>query len=235
MSMQISEGLVAVPYRHPISARALKDRYGRERMQKYAKTIDFPHNASMSYLLPKKIFDFLGALITLIILSPLFLGVSIGILLTSRGSVIIRQKRVGIDGRSFVMYKFRTMHRHVDLYGHSPASHTDDRITRFGRFLRKTSMDELPQLANVLLGDMSIVGPRPEMPFLVEKYESWQRIRMLVKPGITGLWQICGRKDRPLLENIEYDLFYIEHQSLWFDIVICLRTVPLLITGKGAY
>jgi lipopolysaccharide/colanic/teichoic acid biosynthesis glycosyltransferase len=108
-------------------------------------------------------------------------------------------------------------------------------VTRIGRFLRRYSFDEFPQLINVLLGQMSMVGPRPEMPFLVEQYEEWQKRRLDVKPGVTGLWQIVGRKNLPLALNLEYDFYYIKNQSLFFDIVILLKTIPAVVFGKGAF
>ena len=111
----------------------------------------------------------------------------------------------------------------------------DPRVTPIGAILRKTSLDELPQLWNVIRGEMSMVGPRPEMPFIVEHYEAWQRQRLTVKPGITGLWQILGRKDLPLHANLEYDFYYIQNQSLLFDLTILLKTIPVVIFGKGAY
>ena len=121
------------------------------------------------------------------------------------------------------------------LYAPAPQGGEDRRITSAGRFLRKYSLDELPQLWNVLKGEMSIVGPRPEMPFLVARHNEWQRKRLSVKPGITGLWQILGRKDLPLFENLEYDFYYINHRSFLFDLVIILKTIPVIVLGRGAY
>ncbi|MBS3902895.1 MAG: sugar transferase, partial [Anaplasmataceae bacterium] len=153
----------------------------------------------------------------------------------SVGSIFIRQERVGKDGKVFFIYKLRTMYSDVDLYAPSPSGEGDSRITRVGSFLRRYSLDELPQLWNVLKGEMSIVGPRPEMPFLVQRYNDWQRKRLLVKPGITGLWQVFGRKDIPLTDNLEYDFYYIAHQSFLLDLVIILKTIPTIILNKGAY
>ena len=120
-------------------------------------------------------------------------------------------------------------------YELAPQKINDRRITRIGRLLRKFSLDELPQLINVLKGEMSLVGPRPEMPFIVKKYEDWQRRRLDVKPGITGLWQIIGRKNLLLHENLQYDFYYIRNQSLISDIAILLKTIPGILFGKGAY
>jgi lipopolysaccharide/colanic/teichoic acid biosynthesis glycosyltransferase len=117
----------------------------------------------------------------------------------------------------------------------APENPHDSRITPAGLFLRKYSMDELPQLLNVLKGDMSMVGPRPEMPFIVDKYEEWQKRRLSVKPGITGLWQIVGRKRLPLYLNLEYDFYYIKNQSLLMDLIILWKTIPVVLFGKGAF
>ena len=133
------------------------------------------------------------------------------------------------------MYKFRTMHDDVDRYAVAPRDSNDDRITPYGRWLRGTSIDELPQLWNVLKGDMSLVGPRPEMPFIAETYDDWQRRRLSVKPGITGLWQILGRKDLPMHENLQYDFYYIRNRSLSLDLSILLRTVGAVLSRRGAF
>lgn len=150
--------------------------------------------------------------------------------------VLFKHQRVGKDGKLFMMYKLRTMDPNVDLYAEAPTQPDDPRISgRLGRFLRRTSLDEMPQLWNVLKGEMSLVGPRPEMPFIVGRYQGWQRRRLVVKPGITGLWQIMGRKDLPLYANLEYDFYYIQNQSLLFDLIILLKTLPVVFFGKGAY
>ncbi|MGQ9733011.1 MAG: sugar transferase, partial [Candidatus Zipacnadales bacterium] len=120
-------------------------------------------------------------------------------------------------------------------YEEAPSTEEDARITSVGRWLRRSSLDELPQLWNVLRGEMSLVGPRPEMPFIVEQYEPWQRRRLDVKPGLTGLWQILGRKDLPLRDNIEYDFYYIRNRSLTLDLVILLKTIGVVLRGRGAY
>jgi exopolysaccharide biosynthesis polyprenyl glycosylphosphotransferase len=155
--------------------------------------------------------------------------------LESPGPAIFAQTRIGKSGKPFVTYKLRTMRSDVDPYQASPERGSDPRITRFGQWLRNTSIDELPQLVNVLRGDMSLVGPRPEMPFLVDQYDEWQRRRLAVLPGITGLWQILGRKELPMSENLQYDFYYIRNRSLLFDFSILLRTVGVVLLRKGAY
>lgn len=153
----------------------------------------------------------------------------------SPGPIFFSQQRVGRDGRVFRIYKYRTMRPNAQPYAVAPTEEDDPRVTRFGRWLRKTSLDELPQLLNVLRGEMSMVGPRPEMPFLVQKYDAWERRRLDVKPGVTGLWQVIGRKNLPLHLNMQYDLYYIKNQSFLLDVEILLRTVPAVLKGKGAF
>jgi len=161
--------------------------------------------------------------------------IAAAIFVTSGAPVIFRQTRIGRGGKPFMIYKFRTMVQSTPIFQQAPTEANDPRITAIGRLLRKTSLDELPQLFNVLRGEMSMVGPRPEMPFIVEGYQEWQQRRLDVKPGITGLWQIIGRKNLPLSLNLEYDFFYIKNQSLMLDVVILLRTIPAVIFGRGAY
>lgn len=202
---------------------------------------DFPvvrlHNKPMS--LPqaamKRALDLaVGAVLLALSAIPMLI-VALAIRLESSGPALFRQQRVGKDGRLFTMYKFRTMVTSADPYAVAPGDAMDPRITRLGRLLRRYSFDEFPQLMNVLLGQMSMVGPRPEMPFIVEQYEPWQRRRLDVKPGLTGLWQVIGRKNLPLARNLEYDFYYIQNQSLFLDILILIRTVPAVILGRGAF
>lgn len=183
----------------------------------------------------KRLCDVIGALGLLILTAPLLIGIAIAIRRQTGESAFFLQRRVGLHGREFTMYKFRTMRSDTAAYAPSPDHPDDARITPVGRWLRRYSLDELPQLLNVLRGQMSIVGPRPEMPFLVKQYEPWQRRRLDALPGMTGLWQILGRKDLPLRDNIEYDFYYIRNQSLLLDLSIFLRTLPIVICGKGAY
>jgi len=158
-------------------------------------------------------------------------------LVSPGGPAVFRHERVGRSGKRFIMYKFRTMHPGVDEYAEAPTVPNDPRVIPIiGNLLRRTSLDELPQIWNVLRGDMSMVGPRPEMPFIVEGYDTdWQRLRLAVKPGITGLWQIIGRKDVPLHGNLEYDYYYVQNQSFMLDLLILLKTIPTVLLGKGAY
>ncbi|MFC1810151.1 sugar transferase [Patescibacteria group bacterium] len=194
-----------------------------------------PRKPNILYRLTKRFIDIFASLIMIVLLSPVWLLIVILIRLDSKGKAHFIHKRVGLEGREFKLYKFRTMKTAVGSYEVAPFKPGDKRITRIGRFLRKTSLDELPQLLNVLKDEMSLVGPRPEMPFIVKKYSKWQRKRLEVKPGLTGLWQILGRKDLPLHENMEYDFYYIQNQSLLLDLVILIKTVWAVITGKGAF
>lgn len=180
----------------------------------------------------KRIIDLLAASCGLLMLAPAFALIAYAIRKDSPGPIFFSQERVGKDGRYFTMYKFRTMFTDAPRYGYTPTQSNDPRITRIGRFLRRTSLDELPQLFNVLIGNMSLVGPRPEMPFIVEnEYDDFLRERLRVKPGITGVWQISADRNRQIHEDIAYDLFYIENQSLLLDLIILVRTV---LFGVGA-
>jgi exopolysaccharide biosynthesis polyprenyl glycosylphosphotransferase len=183
----------------------------------------------------KRSMDLLLSGFLVLLLLPLLVLVYLILLLTTKGSPIFKQRRVGLKGREFTLYKFRTMRPEADEYEVAPLKKGDPRVTMMGKILRKTSLDELPQLFNVLGGSMSLVGPRPEMPFIVENYARWQMHRMDAKPGMTGLWQVMGRKDLPLHENIEYDFYYIRNQSIMLDFVILLRTVLTIFKGRGAY
>jgi lipopolysaccharide/colanic/teichoic acid biosynthesis glycosyltransferase len=176
-------------------------------------------------------FDFLGSFTLMLLGLPIFLLLALIIKLDSKGPVLVRQARVGRDGRPFPMYKFRTMRATASIYEYSPRESCDPRITRVGRFLRKTSFDELPQLLNVLQGSMSLVGPRPEMPFIVEQYTERHRRRLQVKPGLTGLWQLSGDRAFLIHENIEYDLYYIQHRNFFMDLAVLLHTAIFAMRG----
>ena len=171
----------------------------------------------------KRLLDVAGAAACLLLLAPVLCVIAALVKFTSPGPVLFRQNRVGKDGRLFSMYKFRTMYRDAPAYAYSPKRGDDPHITRIGRILRKTSLDELPQVLNVLLGDMSLVGPRPEMPFIVEQYTPLQRQRLSVKPGITGLWQLSADRAFLIHENIEYDLYYLTNNPRFvWDIALQL-------------
>jgi exopolysaccharide biosynthesis polyprenyl glycosylphosphotransferase len=189
----------------------------------------------LGYDFMKRVMDLVIASVGIVITTPLWLFVMALIKIDSKGPIFFSQERVGRDGKRFSMIKFRTMRMDTPAYSRSPRQEGDDRVTKLGRILRRISLDELPQLINVLAGDMSIVGPRPEMPFIVEKYQDWENKRLSVKPGLTGLWQVIGRQELPLEENVQYDFYYIKNRSLIMDISIVLRTVPALLSRKGAY
>jgi exopolysaccharide biosynthesis polyprenyl glycosylphosphotransferase len=190
-----------------------------------------PNPRSFAYEWAKKIFDFGGAAVLLVICSPLLLLLTLLIKLDSKGPALFRQERVGLNHRRFQMFKFRTMYPDTPPYAYSPKESDDLRITRLGRFLRRTSLDELPQLLNVVLGNMSLVGPRPEMPFIVEMYTERHSQRLHVKPGITGLWQLSGDRNYLIHENIEYDLYYIQHRNFFMDLAIMLHTTIFAMRG----
>jgi exopolysaccharide biosynthesis polyprenyl glycosylphosphotransferase len=212
---------------------------------------------SNSARLAKRGSDLIIAALALGILSPLWLLIALLIKLDSRGPVFYKQERVGMDGRVFLFYKFRTMRADTDDAIHRefqrryiggqadtnlgddrrPAYklRADDRVTRLGHVLRRASIDELPQLFNVLRGDMSIVGPRPPIPYEVESYQLWHRKRLDMKPGITGLWQVSGRNRLPFDEMVRMDLYYIENWSLLLDVKIILQTLPVMWRGEDVY
>lgn len=196
--------------------------------------------------LVKRIFDLtLSSILIFVSLLPMAI-LTILIKLDSKGSILFRQQRVGENGRLFHMYKFRSMVEGADdMMGEVSELNEngrvlfkkvdDPRVTRVGRFMRRTSLDELPQFFNVLKGDMSLVGPRPELPWLVEQYEPWQHKRLAVPQGMTGWWQINGRAEKPLHLHTEDDLYYVQNYSLWMDIYILLKTPWVAMRGKGAY
>lgn len=194
----------------------------------------------------KRIFDVILSLIAIIILSPVLLIISIMIKLDSKGPVIFRQIRVGKNSKNFTIYKFRTMVPDAekrsqldinpeDMDNFVFQSKNDSRVTRTGSFLRKTSLDELPQLFNVLNGTMSIVGPRPEIPDVVKYYPDYYKQRLLVTPGITGLAQVSGRGEIELGKTVHYDLTYIKNFSAMYDLKIICRTFTSVLKQEGAY
>ncbi|GAW93297.1 sugar transferase [Calderihabitans maritimus] len=186
-----------------------------------------------SQRLCKRIMDLLGSLALLVLFAPLMLLIAVAIKITSPGEVIYRQPRIGQDGKIFTLYKFRTMIPGADTMGSGMfVERNDPRITPVGKFLRKSSLDELPQLFNVLKGEMSLVGPRPAPLHHLGRYDSRQVRRLSVKPGITGWSQVNGRNRLLWPERIEMDLWYIDHYSLWLDIKILFLTVLRLFSGK---
>lgn len=205
----------------------------------------------------KRAFDIIFSALFLITISPIWFLISLLIKLDSKGAILFKQERVGMDGRKFLCYKFRTMKSDADENIHREAFiknieglqeansgdeekpvfgkvKDDPRITKTGKFLRRTSLDEMPQFLNVLRGEMSIVGARPPIPYEVENYELWHRKRLDMKPGITGLWQVSGRNRLTFDEMVKIDLFYIENWSVWLDLKIILLTLPAVLRGDGA-
>jgi len=194
----------------------------------------------------KRTTDVILSALALAFLWPAMLLIALAIKLDSPGPAIFRQRRVGENCQEFWTLKFRTMVQGADKLAESAATTDeqgrsvykrpdDPRITRVGRLLRRWSLDELPQLINVLRGEMSIVGPRPEQDFIAAHYEPWQRQRLAVPPGMTGWWQVSGRSDLPMHLNTQYDLYYIRNYSLWLDLKILWMTLGAVIRGKGAY
>lgn len=207
--------------------------------------------------LVKRVFDLLISLGSLLVLSPVLLVISLFIKFDSRGAIFFKQERIGMDGRVFLCYKFRTMKANADERIHRDAYlknieggaeanagnaekpvfgkvKNDPRVTEAGKFLRRSSLDELPQLFNVLKGDMSVIGPRPPIQYEVENYDLRHRKRLDMKPGMTGLWQVSGRNRLTFEEMVKIDLFYIENWSLWLDLKIILLTLPAVLRGDGA-
>jgi exopolysaccharide biosynthesis polyprenyl glycosylphosphotransferase len=207
--------------------------------------IDHPELTGFRWVI-KGLFDRVTAAAALVVLAPMLAAIALTIRLDDGGPAIFRQTRVGKDGRPFMVYKFRTMvvdaeQRKAELLAHNEGDgllfkmRTDPRITRTGRFLRMYSLDEMPQLWNVLKGDMSLVGPRPALPAEADQYGNYVRRRLLVKPGITGLWQVSGGSDLPWDEAVRLDVRYVENWSLALDLQILLKTVSAVIKGSGAY
>ncbi|HET9345138.1 MAG TPA: sugar transferase [Candidatus Limnocylindrales bacterium] len=194
-------------------------------------------------LIAKRLLDFVLAAAGLVLLSPILVGTAAAIMILDGRPIVFRQLRVGLNGRAFQVVKFRSMvpdaeARIVELEALNEISGPafkltrDPRLTRTGRFLRATSLDELPQLWNVLKGEMSLVGPRPPLPREVQSYQLWHRRRLSMKPGITGLWQVAARRESDFDRWVELDLSYIDHWSLWLDLKIMFRTIPAMIQGR---
>jgi len=206
----------------------------------------------------KRSIDVMSASLVMVLGFPFFLAVALLIKLTSRGPVFYSQLRIGEHGEVFTLYKFRTMRQGADdaihreftrsfIEGRMSNSSLDEkapsvykltndpRVTSIGNFLRKTSLDELPQFINIVKGEMTIVGPRPPLQYELEYYEEWHKLRLEVKPGLTGLWQVSGRSSVPFNEMVKLDLYYIEHWTLLLDFKIMMRTIPVMLFGSGGY
>ena len=188
-------------------------------------------------------FDVVLASIGLVLLAPVMALIVVVIALVDGGTVLFSQRRIGLGGRPFACFKFRTMlpdaearldelRIHNEIRGPAFKLADDPRLTRTGRFLRVSSLDELPQLFNVLRGEMSLVGPRPPLPEEVDQYAPWHHRRLTVKPGLTGLWQVAGRQDDDFDRWVELDLAYIDRRSFWLDLEIILRTIPAMFHGR---
>lgn len=195
----------------------------------------------------KRVVDVVASGAGMLVLSPVFLGLMAAIMLEDGWPVFYSQNRVGQNGRVFRFYKFRSMVRNADKIKEQLKEQNesgdgvifkmkrDPRVTRIGRFIRRYSLDELPQLFNVFIGDMSLVGPRPPIPAEVAEYTLEDRKRLHVKPGITCIWQVSGRSDIPFKEQVQLDVQYIRSQGIWNDFVLLLKTIPAVLLGKGAY
>ncbi|MCF7982787.1 MAG: exopolysaccharide biosynthesis polyprenyl glycosylphosphotransferase [Thiohalocapsa sp.] len=231
----------------------LIERYGnlrglsrRQRLRFHLKRAGWVLVVRGSYFI-KRAFDIVVSGVMLLLLLPVFLAVALAIRLESPGPVLFRQTRVGRWGTLFTMWKFRSMYvdaeaRKAQLMARNEMAggvlfkmKDDPRVTKVGKFIRKTSIDELPQLWNVLMGDMSLVGPRPPVPAEVDQYSPSDRRRLEVIPGITCIWQVSGRSEIPFDQQVELDVAYIHSQSFWTDVKILLKTVPALLFGTGAY
>jgi exopolysaccharide biosynthesis polyprenyl glycosylphosphotransferase len=245
--------LVAKLYERPVHVRVVPDYFG---LAFFGATVENLGGIPLIGLrdpaidgfqrFVKRLFDIVVAFLGVVVLAPLMAVVAAAIKIEDGGPILYRAPRVGENGRIFTMLKFRSMIVGADriqvtvnqIDGHGQIHHKqkdDLRVTRVGRVIRRTSIDELPQLFNVLLGEMSLVGPRPELPWLVEKYDLWQRKRFAVPQGMTGWWQVNGRSDNLMHLNTDQDIYYIQNYSLWLDLQILWRTVAVVVNGKGAF
>ena len=223
-------------------------KYGGTLMQleKIEEKIFYNQKYNIMYNLTKRVIDVLGSLIGIILLSPIFFVVSVLIKIDSKGPIVFSQIRVGKDGREFKMYKFRSMVVNAEelkkklleqneMSGPMFKMKDDPRITKIGKFIRKTSIDELPQLINVLKGEMSLVGPRPSLPKEVEKFEPWMRKRLEVKPGLTCYWQVSGRNNIDFNDWMKLDIKYVEERNIYIDIKLIFKTFFVLFGDKNAH
>lgn len=197
----------------------------------------------------KRLVDFMGSIAAILLFSPLGAVIALLVILSDSGSVIFKQKRLGQYGKEFYIYKFRTMvanaeeilKSNIDLYreyennSFSLDGNNDPRVTKLGKFLRKTSLDEIPQFINVLKGEMSLVGPRPIIQEEIKHYKDKREDLLSVRPGITGYWQVCGRSKIRYPERVDVELYYVYNQSLWLDVKILFQTLTSVVLRKGAY
>ena len=226
--------------------KSIEARTSTSRFNAISKAFFWDATVWFAYAL-KRMMDIFISLLSIILLSPLMIGVSIAIKMESKGPVIFKQTRVGKNGRHFLFYKFRSMRQDAEVKKQEILNQNeskdgvifkmkeDPRITRIGKFIRRYSIDELPQLFNVLEGSMSLVGPRPPLPDEVKEYTLEDRKRLHIKPGITCIWQVSGRSDIPFKQQVGLDEEYIKNRGFIRDIVILLKTIPAVLTGRGAY
>lgn len=217
-----------------------------ERLQiEEQEIIQIERKENILYEVSKRVLDVIASFLGLVILSPILLIVAILIKLESKGPAIFAQSRIGLSGKEFKMYKFRSMVQNAEELKEKLAKQNemsgpmfkiknDPRVTKVGKFIRKTSIDELPQLLNILKGDMTLVGPRPSLPREVEKFESWMLKRLEVKPGLTCYWQVSGRNNIDFYEWMKLDLKYVNDMSFWIDIKLIFKTVAVLFGDKNA-
>lgn len=217
-----------------------------ERLQiEEQEIIQIERKENILYEVSKRALDVIASFLGLVILSPILLIVAILIKLESKGPAIFAQSRIGLNGKEFKMYKFRSMVQNAEelkeklakqneMSGPMFKMKNDPRVTKVGKFIRKTSIDELPQLLNILKGDMTLVGPRPSLPREVEKFESWMLKRLEVKPGLTCYWQVSGRNNIDFYEWMKLDLKYVNDMSFWLDIKLIFKTVAVLFGDKNA-
>ena len=232
---------VATHFFPHVNSRVYLDRFGDRPLLTFAAS-----PADEGRLLLKRLFDVVFALLSLVALAIPMLAIVAAVRLTSPGPALFRQTRCGLNGRRFTFYKFRSMVRDAEQRRHE-VSHlnqkdgpafkapNDPRLTPIGRWLRRYSIDEWPQFWNILKGEMSFVGPRPAIPEEVEQYETWQRRRLRMRPGLTCLWALHGRDGLDFETWMRYDLEYIDNWSLWLDLKILLRSIPLVLAGRGAH
>jgi len=241
--------MIAVATERMIVAPAIEAPSATPRLGILAQAFGEARRRDLAYAAAKRAMDAVAAAVLLLALLPLFAAVAIAIVLETRGPIFYRGERIGRFGNRFTMVKFRSMRANCDTSAHAAFVQSlmrgetkcevykvpqDPRITRVGAFLRRTSLDELPQLWNVLLGDMSLVGPRPDVPYAVEGYADWMHRRLDAKPGMTGLWQVSGRSRLSLLEMYRLDVSYVGSASLASDLRILVRTPAALLVRNGA-